>query len=491
MRRKFGLKRCTALLTAGCMAAAVLCGCSDGAVDYSLDTEGSSEESSGGLAQFAELSQWTDEWEITGADGKAVTFQVDAKITVPDTDAMSVAEVEETVIDGAFKEHLARAFFGEETVYYHDREHLSKEELQEQVEDLENRIQVKRDDIEGYQGLIEINKDFPEEVERYQEYIQEAQDDIQEYEAGVADYQNLMSTAPEQYMPADDFGECDEYVAYRNGQKYLFCVYTPESSSKSNQLDMRTYEETVKITLEPEDSIESWKPEELEGKSDWILYTSADVEGDVNQCETTKEEARELAERFVEQAGFSHRMCNYAEDIVWCGFDQNANGSRKNEEYVTKGYVFTFVAGIDGRIPLSGFSNYYYDGYQMSDEDYGMQDMISIIVNDDGIARVIIDNPVTVTSAAGNVGLLSFQTVQGIMQAEIQEHPDRYDLENLKPSNIMELNYLRVKDGSRDKVYSYIPAWELSYQGNTSETRYHPVYVNAIDGSVIYPWKEK
>ncbi|MDE7063685.1 MAG: hypothetical protein K2O73_10670, partial [Lachnospiraceae bacterium] len=150
MRRKLSLKQCTALFTAGCVTAAVLCGCSDGAVDYSLDTEGRFEENSGGLAQFAELSQWTDEWEITGADGKIVTFQVDAKITVPDTDAMSVAEVEETVIDGAFKEHLARAFFGEETVYYHDREHLSKEELQEQVEDLENRMRMKQDDIEEY-----------------------------------------------------------------------------------------------------------------------------------------------------------------------------------------------------------------------------------------------------------------------------------------------------------------------------------------------------
>lgn len=478
---------------AGCIAFIVLCSCSDGKVDYSLDTEGSEQENSGGLAQFAELPRWTDEWEITGAGGEVATFQVDAEITVPDTDTMSVAEVEETVIDGAFKERLAQTFFGEEPVYYHDKMHIPKEELQERIEEIENEIQVKRDDIGMFQELAERNEDAPEEMERYQGYVQDAQEGIDEYEAVIADYQELMSAAPGQYVPAEEFAECDEYVSYLNGQKYFFRIYTPESEPKSDLVDMRLDgEDTVTIVLEPEDSLESWRPEELKDKKNWITFTSADVEGGVNQCEITKEEAREQAERFVEQAGFSHQTCNYAEDIVWCGYDQNADGSWKNEEYVTKGYVFSFVTSVDGRTPLSGFSNYYYDRRWLAGNGYGWQDRISIMVNNDGVVRVFICNPITVTRVTGNVGLLPFQTVQDILQAEITEHADRYDLENPKPSSIMELNYLRVKDEQREKMYSYIPVWELSYQGNTNldGVRHHPIFVNAIDGSVIYPWGE-
>lgn len=53
----------------------------------------------------------------------------------------------------------------------------------------------------------------------------------------------------------------------------------------------------------------------------------------------------------------------------------------------------------------------------------------------------------------------------------------------VKSQNVVKLGYIRLKDASAKDKYTYVPAWCLSKQDKGYDR--YPVYVNAIDGTII------
>ena len=64
-------------------------------------------------------------------------------------------------------------------------------------------------------------------------------------------------------------------------------------------------------------------------------------------------------------------------------------------------------------------------------------------------------------------------------------NPDAYTLVEHKYFNGLKLGYAKIKNDSDAGSCSYVPAWCFYAKGG-NEVDYHPVFVNAIDGTVFY-----
>lgn len=130
MKRRL-LVRCISMGLAGCLS---LAGCVDSNVNYDIAGDTEAEQPRGGkngVEQFADAAVWTDEWAVQTSKGNEVNLSIDADITVPAAEQMSVVEVKETVFDKEYKKTMVRQIFGNEEVYYNDISHLTKKELVE------------------------------------------------------------------------------------------------------------------------------------------------------------------------------------------------------------------------------------------------------------------------------------------------------------------------------------------------------------------------
>ena len=59
--------------------------------------------------------------------------RINAPIDVPKADNMSVVTVEELKLDTNYKKKVLKAYFKDSEIYYHDLEHLTREELQSAI----------------------------------------------------------------------------------------------------------------------------------------------------------------------------------------------------------------------------------------------------------------------------------------------------------------------------------------------------------------------
>lgn len=454
--------------TAGTMIC-LLCGCSQKNVADSPNTEENERTAPGSLEQFADAVEWNDEWELRNTDGDERTFYISADIVLPDTDAMSVVEVEQTVVDGTFKERLLTAFFQNSQVYYHDPQHQTQEELQEKI----NMWEAVLDDIQGSIDFAVQNGEDPEKAAAlHQEYKEEL-------EAKIRDYEELMETASDTYIPAEDFQSCNEYLGYRDGIAHVvtFDGYRESDGTCACVMSFPVHDMEI-------------GPEELQDREECVIYPGDDTgeaeEAGSNRCNLSKEEAWELADRFLDACGFSNQICTSAKDIIWEGYDRNDQGGTENSIYVSYGYAFTYGTGVNKVaftqfLPAVGFD-------EMTTENpedcYGWDNEVSIWVTDAGVVQLSFAYPVTVTRITEKVELLPLETIQAIMENEAIEHPDKYDFRRYRRGESMELIYVRVRDEEKQGVYSYVPAWQL--RGMEEDGFYQPITVNAIDGSVIY-----
>lgn len=464
------------LLTVFFLTAGTLNGCSREEVDYRVGTEKESQDVSNKLTQFADEGQWVDEWDISTEDGDFFSLGVDAEIIVPDADTMSVLEVEEIPIDADFKQRLVQTFFGGSQVYYHDPEYLLKEELQQMIEELEPQVAEYEELVEHFRNRAEEEGD----PEVYQSSIESCQELLDGYRSKLNYYNELLASAPDHYVEAEDYDSCNEFLSYLNEVPYIVTI--KNRNSTDDYIDG-----TVEVTVEPAD-MDELAPEEIRERKDYMSFTSMEMEPENNQCKYTMEEARAMAERFIEQIGLSHQICTISEQMIWKGLAD----SEHEEIIVTNGYVFNFYTGVEEKVPLIGFGNSYkypmadmQDTADESDDRYTMDDQVIVQVFDEGVMRVVISDPISVTEVTSGVKLLPLSSVQSVMEQELKEHSERYILDERSVNNVMELNYLRVTNENKEHTYSYLPVWMLCHRDSTG-VNYHPVFINAIDGSVIY-----
>lgn len=110
-----------------------------------------------------------------------------------------------------------------------------------------------------------------------------------------------------------------------------------------------------------------------------------------------------------------------------------------------------------------------------------------VLVTDDGLYGVAIENPQIIESASNAVGLLPLDTIKEILQEEVMERTANYNIYGYGFYNYLHLLYLKVSDEEEERVSS-IPVWCLSYRsGREPNIKYeHPVFVNAIDGTIVH-----
>ena len=98
--------------------------------------------------------------------------------------------------------------------------------------------------------------------------------------------------------------------------------------------------------------------------------------------------------------------------------------------------------------------------------------------------------PINITKISKEVELLPLSTIQNIIKDEIIKNGDDYQLDEFKSFNKLKLGYARIKDDQKEGCYSYVPAWCL-YMVPGNDMNRHPVFVNAMDGTLIHPLDER
>lgn len=437
----------------------LLCGCEGKTVDYSVDTEQPAEAATGSLVQFAEEERWIDKWTIPMTDGNEFSMSVNAEVTVPDTDAMYVVEVEETALDAEWKQQFLKLFYGGDTFYYHDMAHYPKEELDTLIGYCEDTIAAVEspDYQEDYDGekqiLLDINK---EKIEEYQSYRENAPDD---------------------YVLAEKFDDCNDYLGEVGG--ILCTVQFPTKGEEGA-------ERVVSVNAYPLDR-EAFGPEsEFDYES---MYKEAQPSGiSENTCDISMDEARDLANDFLGRMGRTNQVCYDESDAVWVRVARDETGRAFASEEVTYGYTFFYGTGVSN-VSFAQFGDVNsFDVFSDEidwDNVYDFAEKTVITVTDEGVVGVDMSYPVTVKTVSQPVEMLSLGTIQSILKDEVVNHGgDNDDFQGKPYFFALDLIYFRVKDDAKEGSYSYVPTWRLS--ARSGEFYYHPVLVNAIDGSVIH-----
>lgn len=467
-RSKSVCKVLSSAMAAGIMAG-LLWGCAEKKIDYELDSQQGQADATGGLAEFAEAEKWSDEWELELGDGKKISMVIDAEISVPDVDAMSVIEVEKLQLDHAARKQLLEAFFGGEEIYYHDMEHQTREDLKDSIEKLEADISIS----EEYLGMLGNQVGSVEAEEN--EYLEGLKQDLERDKEKLLRYQEALETAADAPVPAEDYGSCQEFISYVNGIRYD--IRFPEEG------------EDAVITIEPGElhgGAPTYFPEALSElkECDYAhCYSSGEAEAD-NECPLSREDAREIADRFIGNSGLPDLVCSKEENLMWSGWNESDGEGAVDREHIY-GYCFSYEFGVNGMSFMDFGDEWCYLGsvWSLPDDYYSLGSHCLVEVTDDGVIGMTLYYPLVVKKVTENVELMPMETIQQIMKNEATEHTDLYDFNTYRYSNAMDLIYFRVRDREDSDSYSYIPAWRLSQMGSSC---FHPILVNAIDGSVIY-----
>lgn len=483
MKSQFGKRLlCAGLIS--CLALGILTGCGEEeTVDYSIEgieeiTENGEisedgeidEVAASGLSQFEEGEVWKETLTIkmidSEWDGETVTetdVNVNAKITVPQVEQMSVIEVTEPEFDAEYKEAVAEKFFAEGEIYYGDLPHLPKKEQQE----------LKDYFMGGGEISISYVDDYMESLE-WDQYWQD-----------LGEMLNNTEELSDTYTPVEEY-TINRYTGIYEGRMYnlSFIEATGDIFSSYRQA------KRIKWTVEDLYQVcpEKFKEQEDLTCSPWMRGSWID-----NQCEISEEEALKQAKKFAEQLGLDYPVYSYSRPLMWGTAPERVTEESESDDWGINGYVFYFDLGVDeiSFVSYGVEEEYWGFGWSESEEmQYSLQAQLQIYVTDQGVIRVIADNPMEITGVLEGVELLPLDTVKSIMKEAMNEQSEILLLDDNRTNfNSMELIYFRVRDKENTGNYSYVPTWRLGYV--TKDTVLHetsvrnPVLINAIDGSLI------
>lgn len=441
------MKKCFVLGIIIFIMTGALSGCGKKEVDYDVEKNGNKENAENAesqLAQFKNAEKWKDDWNVTDKSGTEQNVIVNADIVVPELDNMSVIEVERVGDDKDFREQFLKSFYEGNDIYYHDEEHETKAEIEQRIAEMEESLTDPEWDDES-KILIE---------------------------EGLEEQRAKLLTAPADYVVAEEFKSCENYVGYRDDVLYRvdfsenFIWAEPEGDEYLGPEALRDYDKVSKM--------EEYN-ENIESKVS-------------NECKLSQEEAKTLAENFLNQIGRSNQICTEEKQFMWHGENYDENNNVTEQSYAIYGYSFTYATGVD-KVAFSQFPDFgnfdvlwHTEGYE--GEVYN-GDEVTLIVADKGVIDVKMKDPVTIRNISDSVKLLPLNTVKDIMKNELKENGEKYDFRYDSSFDHMQLMYMKMTDDSKEGIFSYVPVWCLSRKMDDISYA-HPVFVNAMDGNVIY-----
>ncbi len=473
------------------MVMVLLAGCGEKKVDYEMETEQETKGVVGTLDEFREADNWDDSFTVTTSDGD-VKVRINASIDVPEADAMSVVAAEELKIDVDYKKKFLKAYFKDSEIYYHDVEHLTKEELQTAVDSMDGTIVAVQSQIDDLE-----NNAHHQDVERHKEMLNDWKEETEEQKK---QYEKALETAKDTYTAAEDYDSCNEYAGYcgdllcnvrfevkeTNENAIAYIVASPLVQGKS---DIYVNQYYGPQSLKDCDYIDGYNS----------VNASIDKTESENECSISRDDAKQLVEQFLKETGRDNQVLYGLKNYTWYG----ANVTEQDgEEFVDSeasevrnwGYLFGYGTGVNG---LAFSDSLDYNDFDISwvtlensDVNFELEDEIRFAVTDNGITEVFMQYPVSVTKISKEVELLPLSTIQNIIKDEIIKNGDDYQLDECKSFNKLKLGYARIKDDQKEGCYSYVPAWCL-YMASGNDMNRHPVFVNAMDGTLIHPLDER
>lgn len=449
----------------------ILSGCKqEKEVDYAIDgvTEESqtqSGEPKSGVAQFRDETEWKAEWSVPADETEVgsimIDIVVDAKITVPEVEHMSVIETAEPEMDAEYKEEIASHLFTGEDIYYGDIGHYTQKELTKLQDYFESGGKITAPGI----------------------YIHNEE----EYQKALTEYQTALENPKDSYTLVDAYTE-NEYIGTCEGISYKLSF-----SEIVNDFNLRRMKE---IRFEPM-NMRDVCPEEMK-ETEWITCMPW-MQGDLkeNHANISEEDALKEAKRFAEKLGMDYSVLSYPRPLVWKDAmvsDESMAGS------VVNGYVFFFDFGVDDiSFAEYGIEKEYNDFWvtgnekeEQEDNLYSMETRLQIYVTDQGVIRMIAQNPLEMTGISERVEMLPLDTIKSMIKEQSTTEWDDFHVfysNEVIWFDSMELIYFRVADKENPGCYSYVPTWRLANVtrdeiSHTISIR-NPILINAIDGSAI------
>ena len=440
-----------------CSGLLFLTGCGKDKVDYVTETntptDGIATNMSTGTLeeQIGAEDVWEEDIDI--AKGKKIC----AEVVIPDASGMKVVNLERVSFDAEFKESFMNCLT-DGPVYKYDYEFLPKEEIEKNIEYYRDAIADA--EAQGYDV-------YDEESEYYYLYskLQELEEELE--------------VAPEDYVLADDYSGNSFLFTY-NDVEYIISFLEWSDNERKIELDIKNPVEII-----DEDQYAGV----FYGSSGDYTVSSDD---NINRCDITEEEAKEVASDFVNQFGLGDfKVVETEMLLIYCNLEDDSL------ETFLYGYTFKFYRCIDG-IEVDG--NKYKESkvvneqfYESQTEDYDLSskddcfEEILIYVTDEGVVKMNYSAPFIYKDVvAEDVSLLSFDTVKSVVIEEILAK-SYYEYDTMRR---MELGYYNYWDNDYDNAV-IIPVWKLTTDTNGKcSHRDSYVLINAMDGSVINVGKQ-
>lgn len=431
-----------------------LTGCSGKKVDYNMETENINTKAGSDISAFDDSTKWNDSFSVETSD-KSVDVDISADITLPDCKSMSVVEVQNIKVGADFKKSVIEAYFGDSTVYYHDIPHYTKEEIYHSME-------VVKNEIAGYQQEIDAGLITEEGVSR----VMKSENDLLEQ------YEKAEPSALDTREKATDYTDCNEYLGYIGN---VFCElrFGIAEDGSLEYISAQPLKAGSEGTLYDDSEYGYYGPPSFAEEQGVGGLNGGSTGGDTtsaydNECALSKDEAVKKAEEFQNKLGRASQVYIGTSDYEWsAGVIEDGEG--------VNGIAFCksldFTRNMDIWETLDNYDDFM---------PYGSS---SFIVTDQGVTEFSVSYPVDIVNESKNVELLSMDTIKEIIKDDMTKNSEQYDFTQNHTYNNLKLGYIRLKDASDKDKYTYVPAWCLSKQDKGYDR--YPVYVNAIDGTII------
>lgn len=436
-----------------------------------------------------EIKQQTTEtytYTFHSEDGK-VNIEADATVSLPESESVPMYSLSCT----GFTQEQATAAYnyllsGKET-WVMEGEDYSKEQADSDL--LKARKTI---------AEVEENTDLDDTTKERQK--QECQDIIETIEA---EYDSLPDKSNPQKTPVDSTYQSAEMETLAGTEQYQ------KLEANTDEGDVLLVEN---FSLGSDGSSRiyfSGASGENYSIGDGVAVTPEEA-GALCKCERSYEEAKALADGFLEAMGIPAHLAQVS--VVKAGRTietEDTTMTVYEDDY--SGYVFFYGRVIDQTSVAVTASQY------IAHEDTApvwLYESIQILVNADGIAQVQWEFPVELAETIANdVDILQFSDASAIFEemtpliyeGNVQEAEDNATIELSYEVTVdrVELNLMRIKDSGTERTGLYVPAWvfygkETKHYFYADEqfadepnlefpepTPWIVLALNAIDGSVI------
>lgn len=468
---------------AAALCAALLAGCGD-----SREENSTVKQQNNMLYEDAQGS-WQEEFDASLEDGGKVKVSIDAEITKPSSNSVFVTEVAEFGFSQDYKETVLKQIFGEAELYMYDMKSIPQKQLTCYISELSYEADMLEEEIE------QASDD--EQRARKQFRLDSVKDELEQY-------RDCIDSAPLDFVSAKDMSG-DAFAGYKDG--IMFAVYFQNYLNENPKGHYSGIFNSVKpdevsypvrnqsIIIEPVDMREA-APKEMKN----ALIVKPDDMFDFQQSGSIGTE-QAIADRFIQNLGLNGARFDYITDgstgkqTGGCG---NIVWTSAGVSSVTEGYYFNYGIALDTENNIKAYEfdavyNKWGKYADSSNPQYSRRSCMTVYVKDQKVIYAEINNPLEVVSVNQGVEVLSFDIIKDIVRSELADSIQDYTANGIQDGmsvsfQTMCFDYVRVRDGKRGDLYSYVPAWKL-FGRNSSSLDWgaeNMIIINAIDGTPIY-----